>query len=201
MRVFAVDRAEDGEHLDPRPVNNELRSVIGRLNHLDWWAFPTAGGAAAIEAYALGAFGRFARSEQTTDQTVDVSGRQVYANGVSSPAVIVKQIPDSSGDPWLTTIETVDGFLSVDLMAVVSFAAEFMHVRVGVVVDGAWAMLGAPSADHADVSTHTLHASGILPVGAGTHRVEMLVAYQNTTFSDQQVTFSDRRVVLREVCR
>lgn len=201
MRVFAVDRAENGEHLDPRPINNELRSVVGRLNHLDWWAFPVGGGAAAIEKFGLGAFGRFLRSEKTTDQPVEVSGRQHPGFGLStSPAVIVKPIPNASGDPWIETFETVDGFLSVDLMSGIESEVG-IFVRIGVVVDGAWAMLGAPNAGHTDDMGDTILASGILPVGAGVHRIEMLAAFNNIVFADKTCTFTDRRLVLREVCR
>jgi hypothetical protein len=193
MRVYAHDRAEAGEYLDPRPLNNELRNVISRANHLDRWAFDAD---LPASKFTPAAFGEFGRWTLTVDQVVTIAAAQYDGFGEFTPGVQIVPIPNNAGASWVEDYDTGDGLMRLDLMLYVETAGNTNGIyRPGVQVDGALHLGAAvPGAALGDsLLTHLL-----IPVGAGTRRLApVLFAYNGTPLVSWSVTFKTRTLSVR----
>lgn len=202
MRLYAIDRAAAGEPAEPRPINNELRNCVSRLNSLDRWA---VSGTLTQSRFSVGCWGNLGFDTHTTTQTLSLAAPVSTGPGTDPVAVAATllPIPDAAGDPWVVSYVPGDGVLIITLTFEVSVqAAEAISMRGAVIVGSRWAVIGPPIADHnSNPHGEVTAVFGVVPVAAGLVFLRPSVFALNASASSANLDFGDRRLTVREAVR
>lgn len=197
MRMYAFDRAETGEYLDPLPLNRELKNLVGRMNGLDGWAFAADLAAAKWSTTAFGEFGRWV---ETVAQDVEVEAAAYNGFGDYTPAIQLMPIPNDSGTPWVENLDVSDGLLEVRLLCHVeidSFSPNMCY-KPGVFVDGL--PLWGPTITGAALED-AWFVHGCVPVGAGSLTIQPMLHVWNSSTGAATLTFNTRTLAVRAAVR
>lgn len=203
MKTYVTNVVSGAEVVTPTSVNDEMLDIAGTANRLDDENFGT--NALAASKLALGAMHRLAYVTSETTRSLDING---FSDGTTVGAV-----PDDSGVPWIQEVTTYGGMLVLSVRVAVStfYYVDIPPVTavpgtgnlwVGLRVDG---QLVARSVEQSPSSTtDTLSARAHLPVGAGTHLVEVVFGVDRPTtgyggaVGAEYAEFDDRALCVME---
>lgn len=164
MKSYVSALVVDGETATPLPVNDELLAIAADANRL---TEENLDGLAASKL-ALDAVHRLLVDAIETTQTVVVDYRDVTSTGST------QALPDATGAPWYHVVETYGGALYLTLQVIMEDATNKLnnYVWVAIAVDGE--IVARSSDQEAQCYADTWHAHAVVPLGAGSHTVELL---------------------------
>lgn len=164
MKSYVSALVVDGETATPLPVNEELLAIAGDANRL---TEENLDGLAASKL-ALDSVHRLLVDAIETSRTVTVNFRDVTLTGTT------QALPDAAGDPWTHTIETYGGALYLTLQVAMEDATNKLnnYAWVAIAVDGE--VVARSSDQEAQCYADSWHAHAVVPLGAGSHVVELL---------------------------
>jgi hypothetical protein len=182
-----------GQYITPHEATDEFREFVRALNNIAEDNFDDEVLLAA--KFALDAWGRlFDEETRTTAQNTVIE--------IANDSGTVYPIPNDAGDPWVLEKTTGDCILEG------SFGQTFenslgapaeVKLWVGVLVDGVLAGQ-SPVAQQSTIGS--LDCDWAVPVGAGTHRIEMVFSHPGSPGAGTlTIIWNEGNHIIREVAR
>lgn len=192
MRSIVAEYVPEGDFVTPHEFNAEVGELVETAAQLDHDNIRA--NALTVDKLDLGAL-----------QSIRIQGYESGGNVVIGTDVTLTDIfpiPRSDGTPWIETVTTGDGVLSV------TFSAEWQssdgltpcYVWAGIKVDGNLEVRSGTTPGSA--AGDNVHIECKAPVGAGTHTVELVMGVHPTLAPfARTVSWIERQVAIREVAR
>jgi hypothetical protein len=184
MRIYREHEIfADGDTFTPLEINEELRSIVQEFNSgLDrdnlGLTLPTS--KLAVDAITERYFWDTGVAQNVTIPADSAVG-QLYA------------VPDQTGAPVETTLNTVDGHLAIEANLTVK-AAVIATAYLAILVDGE---IVSKTSGSRLFAIEPLYTKAYLPVAAGRHRVEVQFGKLDTSTVSEVYTFRGRCLRVR----